>query len=110
MKDIEKRVAELNKLLHEYGHAYYVLDKPLVPDAVYDQLMQELMAIEKEHPDFIYPDSPTQRVGGKPLEGFNKVTHRYPMLSLSNAFSEDDLRDFDRKIRQAIGDQYSLCL
>ncbi|MBB5149032.1 MULTISPECIES: NAD-dependent DNA ligase LigA [Ureibacillus] len=107
MKDLEKRVAELNKLLHEYAHAYYVLDKPLVPDAVYDQLMQELMAIEKEHPEFIYPDSPTQRVGGKPLEGFNKVTHRYPMLSLSNAFSEDDLRDFDRKIRQAIGDRYN---
>ncbi|QBK24517.1 NAD-dependent DNA ligase LigA [Ureibacillus thermophilus] len=106
-KELEKRVAELNKLLHEYAHAYYVLDNPIVPDAVYDQLMQELMEIEKEHPELIYPDSPTQRVGGKPLEGFNKVTHRYPMLSLSNAFNEEDLRDFDRKIRQAIGDKYN---
>ncbi|MED3662482.1 NAD-dependent DNA ligase LigA [Ureibacillus sp. FSL K6-8385] len=106
-KDLEKRVAELNKLLHEYAYAYYVLDKPLVPDAVYDQLMLELMEIEKEHPELVYPDSPTQRVGGKPLEGFKKVTHRYPMLSLSNAFNEEELRDFDRKIRQAIGDDYN---
>lgn len=106
-KDLEKRVAELNKLLHEYNYAYYVLDKPLVPDAVYDQMMQELMAIEKEHPELIYPDSPTQRVGGKPLEAFEKVTHRYPMLSLSNAFNEADLRDFDRKIRQAVGNNYN---
>ncbi|NLY79682.1 MAG: NAD-dependent DNA ligase LigA, partial [Lysinibacillus sp.] len=107
MKDLEKRVAELNRLLHEYGHAYYVLDKPLVPDAVYDQLMQELIEIEKEHPELIFPDSPTQRVGGEPLEGFQKVTHRYPMISLSNAFNEGDLRDFDRRIRQAIGDDFN---
>lgn len=107
MTDIEKRVAELNKLLHEYGNAYYVLDKPIVSDAVYDQLFQELMALEKENPTLVYPDSPTQRVGGKPLDGFKKVTHTYPMLSLSNAFNEEDLRDFDRRIQQAIGDHYS---
>ena len=107
MNDIEKRVAELNQLLHEYGHAYYVLDKPVVSDAVYDQLLKELIALENENPSFILPDSPTQRVGGKPLQGFNKVTHNYPMLSLSNAFGEEDLRDFDRKIRQAIGDNLS---
>lgn len=107
MNDIEKRVAELNKLLHEYGHAYHVLDKPLVSDAIYDQLLNELIALEKENPSLIYPDSPTQRVGGTPLEGFNKVTHTYPMLSLSNAFGEEDLRDFDRKIRQAIGNDFS---
>lgn len=107
MNDIEKRVAELNTLLHEYGYAYYVLDKPLVSDAVYDQLLHELIALEKENPSLIYPDSPTQRVGGTALEGFQKVTHTYPMLSLSNAFSEADLRDFDRRIRQAIGDHFS---
>ncbi|SOC40477.1 NAD-dependent DNA ligase LigA [Ureibacillus acetophenoni] len=107
MNDKEKRVAELNKLLHEYGHAYYVLDKPIVTDAEYDRLLQELIALEKENPEFIYPDSPTQRVGGKPLEGFQKVTHTYSMLSLSNAFNEEELRDFDRKIRQAIGSDYS---
>ncbi|MFP3916403.1 NAD-dependent DNA ligase LigA [Lysinibacillus telephonicus] len=107
MNDIEKRVAELNKLLHEYGHAYYVQDKPIVSDAVYDQLLHELIALEKENPSLIYPDSPTQRVGGAAAEGFRKVTHTYPMLSLSNAFNEADLRDFDRKIRQAIGDDFS---
>ncbi|MEL3962528.1 NAD-dependent DNA ligase LigA [Lysinibacillus endophyticus] len=107
MNDIEKRVAELNKLLHEYEHAYYVLDKPLVPDAVYDQLLHELIALEKENPSLIYPDSPTTRVGGTAVDGFKKVTHRFPMLSLSNAFGEEDLRDFDRKIRQAIGDNFS---
>lgn len=110
MNDIEKRVAELNQLLHKYGHAYYVLDKPLVSDAVYDQLLNELIALEKENPSLIYPDSPTQRVGGVPLQGFKKVTHNYPMLSLSNAFGEEDLRDFDRKIRQSIGNDFFLCL
>lgn len=107
MNETEKRIAELTELLHEYGHAYYVLDKPLVPDATYDELMQELIALEEANPSLISPDSPTQRVGGAVLEGFKKVTHRYPMLSLSNAFDEEDLRDFDRKIRQAIGEQFS---
>ncbi|RUL49317.1 NAD-dependent DNA ligase LigA [Lysinibacillus antri] len=107
MNEIEKRVAELNQLLHEYGHAYYVLDKPVVSDAVYDQLLHELIALEQEHPSLVYPDSPTGRVGGIAVDGFRKVTHTYPMLSLSNAFNEDDLRDFDRKIRQAIGDNFS---
>lgn len=107
MKDVEQRIAELNKLLHKYGHAYYVLDKPLVEDSVYDQLLHELIALEEANPSFIYPDSPTQRVGGAPVEGFRKVEHDYPMLSLSNAFNEEDLRDFDRKVRQGIGDDFS---
>ncbi|MEK4627032.1 MAG: NAD-dependent DNA ligase LigA [Solibacillus sp.] len=107
MNEIEQRIAELNKLLHEYGYAYYVQDNPLVEDSVYDQLLQELIALEEANPQFIYADSPTQRVGGAVLEGFQKVTHQTAMLSLSNAFNEDDLRDFDRKIKQAIGDNYS---
>lgn len=107
MNEIEQRIAELSSLLHEYGYAYYVLDKPVVPDATYDQLMQELIALEEANPSLIYSDSPTQRVGGTVLEGFTKVTHTYPMLSLSNAFGEDHLRDFDRKIRQAIGDKFN---
>ncbi|MEK3763756.1 NAD-dependent DNA ligase LigA [Solibacillus sp. FSL K6-4121] len=107
MNEIEQRIAELNKLLHEYGYAYYVLDKPVVEDSVYDQLLHELIALEEANPEFIYPDSPTQRVGGMVLEGFKKVTHETAMLSLSNAFNEEDLRDFDRKIEQAIGKNYS---
>lgn len=107
MNEIEQRIAELNQLLHEYGHAYYVLDKPVVADSVYDQLLHELLALEEANPSLIYPDSPTQRVGGAVVEGFKKVTHDYPMLSLSNAFNEEDLREFDRKVRQAIGDNFS---
>ena len=89
---LEERVKELNQLLHDTGYAYYVLDQPLVPDAVYDQYLQELIAIESEFPDLIYPDSPTQRVGGTILQGFNKVAHTHPMLSLSNAFGRGDGR------------------
>ncbi|MEG0471813.1 MAG: NAD-dependent DNA ligase LigA [Solibacillus sp.] len=107
MNEIEQRIAELGKLLHEYGIAYYVQDKPLVADSVYDQLLHELIALEEANPQFIYPDSPTQRVGGAVVEGFQKVTHQTAMLSLSNAFDEGDLRDFDRKIRQVIGDHFS---
>ncbi|MFY0519768.1 NAD-dependent DNA ligase LigA [Lysinibacillus sp. UGB7] len=107
MNEIEQRIAELNKLLHEYGYAYYVLDNPIIADSVYDQLLHELIALEEANPSLIYPDSPTQRVGGVVVEGFKKVTHDYPMLSLSNAFNEADIREFDRKISQAIGDKFS---
>lgn len=99
--ELEKRVEELHSLLHQYGHAYYVLDQPLVPDATYDAYFQELLKIETEHPDLKLPDSPTQRVGGEILSGFGKVTHENPMLSLSNAFNEEDLRDFDRRVQEA---------
>ncbi|PSL25529.1 DNA ligase (NAD+) [Planomicrobium soli] len=103
--EAEQRVIELNDQLRGYGHAYYVLDKPAVPDAVYDQLMNELIGLETMYPDLIFPDSPTQRVGGTPLSNFDKVTHDQPMLSLSNAFNEEDIRDFDRRVRSAAGDE-----
>lgn len=102
--ELEQRVQELNQLLTEYGRAYYVLDKPVATDAEYDKRMQELLAIEAENPDLIYPDSPTQRVGGSILEGFTKVVHDSPMLSLSNVFNEEDIREFDRRVRDAVGD------
>lgn len=101
--ELEKRVEELNDLLHQYAHAYYTLDKPLVSDAIYDQYFQELLSIEEEHPDLRFPDSPTIRVGGEILTGFGKVTHENPMLSLSNAFNEQDLRDFDRRVQEETG-------
>ncbi|WP_262177049.1 NAD-dependent DNA ligase LigA [Saccharococcus sp. Marseille-Q5394] len=106
---VEKRVQELNDLLKEYGHAYYVLDKPAVPDSVYDSLMQELLSIEAENPDLIFPDSPSQRVGGEVLEGFSKVVHEYPMLSLSNVFNEEDIRDFDRRVQAEAGNATYIC-
>ncbi|MCM3711440.1 NAD-dependent DNA ligase LigA [Sporosarcina luteola] len=106
---VERRVQELNDLLKEYGHAYYVLDKPAVPDSVYDSLMQELLSIEAENPDLIFPDSPSQRVGGEVLEGFSKVVHEYPMLSLSNVFNEEDIRDFDRRVQAEAGNATYIC-
>ena len=102
MNEVETRMKELHDLLHEYGHAYYVLDEPIVSDAVYDQYMRELLELEEQHPSLILPDSPTQRVGGQPLEGFTKVRHRTPMLSLSNVFSKEDLLEFDRRIRDLL--------
>ncbi|MCZ8540453.1 NAD-dependent DNA ligase LigA [Psychrobacillus psychrodurans] len=104
MDQLEQRVQELHKLLNDYGHAYYVLDDPIVPDAVYDQYLHELIALEEQNPDLILPDSPTQRVGSIVSEGFKKVTHANPMLSLSNAFGEEDLRDFDKRIQGIIGE------
>jgi DNA ligase (NAD+) len=85
--------------LREHNHRYYILDAPSIPDAEYDRLMQLLLTIEAAHPQWVTADSPSQRVGDKPLEGFAQVTHALPMLSLDNAFNGDDLREFDRRIR-----------
>src|SRR5690606_9819068 len=103
----EARVHELHELLNQYNYEYHVLDKPSVPDAEYDRLMQELIQLEEEFPELKTGDSPTVRVGGQVLESFQKVEHRIPMLSLGNAFNEQDLRDFDRRARQAVGDSIS---
>lgn len=94
------RIEELTKLLTQYNHEYYVLDKPSVSDREYDRLMQELMELEEKHPELKSNTSPTVRVGGKVLEGFNKIEHEKPMLSLSNAFNEGDLRDFDTRVKK----------
>ena len=102
-----QRVAELQKFLHQYNYEYHVLDNPSVPDAEYDQLLHELIYLEEQFPTLKTADSPSQRVGGAVLEMFHKVQHRTPMLSLGNAFNEEDLLDFDRKIRQAVGENFS---
>ncbi|AIM16833.1 MULTISPECIES: NAD-dependent DNA ligase LigA [Neobacillus] len=107
LRNAEKRISELRNLLNQYGYEYYVLDKPSVPDAEYDRLMQELLALEEQFPELKTPDSPSERVGGAVLDMFEKVEHRTPMLSLGNAFNEQDLRDFDRRIRQAVGNDFS---
>ena len=104
LQNAEKKIKELRSLLNQYGYEYYVLDSPSISDAEYDRMYHELVQLEKEHPELVTPDSPTQRVGGQVLEMFNKVQHESPMLSLGNAFSEADLRDFDRRVRQAVGD------
>lgn len=99
----KERVEEITKLLEKYNYEYYVLDNPSVSDAEYDRLMQELISLEKQHPELLSPLSPSQRVGGQVQDEFKKVTHQRMMLSLANAFNEDDLYDFDRKVREVIG-------
>ncbi|WP_289891005.1 NAD-dependent DNA ligase LigA [Virgibacillus pantothenticus] len=96
----QTKIKQLTEALNQYNYEYHVLDKPSVEDAIYDQKMQELRKLEEAYPEFKYPDSPTQRVGGEPLEGFQKVEHRIPMLSLANAFNEQDIRDFVRRASQ----------
>ena len=102
-----KKMDELKSLLNQYGYEYYVLDQPTVPDAEYDKLMRELLELEVQFPDLKTPDSPSVRVGGVVLDLFEKVEHRFPLLSLGNAFNEQDLRDFDRRVRQSVGDNVS---
>lgn len=101
--DLKKRVKELTDLLEKYNYEYYVLDNPSVSDAEFDRLMQELMLIEEQHPELKSNVSPTQRVGGQVVSEFKKIPHKRMMLSLANAFNEDDLYDFDRKVREATG-------
>ena len=97
---IQQRIEQLKEQLNRWSHEYYVEDKPTATDAEYDKAYHELLALEKEHPEFVTADSPTQRVGGEVLEQFQKVTHTNPMLSLSNAFSKEDLEEFDARLRK----------
>jgi len=103
----ENKINELRELLKQYGYEYYVLDEPTVPDAEYDHKLHELIKLEEEFPEFITEDSPTQRIGGEPLEGFQKVEHLVPMMSLGNAFNEQDLRDFARRASQGTDEEIS---
>lgn len=101
--DYKERAKQLTDLIEKYTYEYYVLDNPSVSDAEFDRLMQELMLLEKEHPDLINPLSPTQRVGGIVQDEFKKIPHKRMMLSLANAFNEEDLRNFDRRVKDITG-------
>ncbi|WP_163145162.1 NAD-dependent DNA ligase LigA [Cytobacillus firmus] len=103
----EKKVKDLHNLLNQYNYEYHVLDQPSVPDAEYDRLMRDLIELEEQFPELKTEDSPTQRVGGEILDMFEKVEHQSQMLSLGNAFNEQDLRDFDRRVRQGAGENVS---
>lgn len=105
----EKRSAELRDELNQYAHEYYVQDQPSVEDFVYDKKYQELVEIETEYPDLITPESPTQRVGGKVLEGFEKVVHDIPLYSLNDVFSKEELIAFDERVKKALGHPVSYC-
>src|ERR1700674_4785313 len=99
MKAAARDLEKLREKLRHHEHLYYVLDAPEITDAEYDSLMRQLKALEDAHPEWITADSPTRRIGGKPREGFVKIAHSSPMLSLDNALGEDELRDFDRRVR-----------
>jgi DNA ligase (NAD+) len=102
-KDAEKRIESLREKIRHHEYLYYVLDQPELSDLEFDKLMQQLKDLEAEHPTLITPDSPTQRVGGKPREGFVKVQHSSPMLSLDNTYSEDELRNWERRVHELSG-------
>ncbi len=105
MSSLSQRAESLREKLRHHEHLYYVLDAPEISDAEYDAMMRELKALEDAHPELVTPDSPTQRVGGKPREGFVKVAHSSPMLSLDNALDEEELRAFDRRVRDLLGEE-----
>src|SRR5580658_9450539 len=105
MKNPAREIERLREELRRHEHLYYVLDRPEITDAEYDALMRRLQELETEHPELASPDSPTQRVGGKPREGFTKVRHSSPMLSLDNALNETELREFDRRVRELLAGQ-----
>ncbi|MGH8730064.1 MAG: NAD-dependent DNA ligase LigA, partial [Burkholderiales bacterium] len=102
-KSVIGRMRELRAKIETHDHAYYVLDSPLISDAEYDALFRELKETEERYPELLTSESPTQRVGGTPLAEFAPATHTVPMLSLNNAFSEDDVAAFDRRAREALG-------
>src|SRR6202049_1684150 len=102
-KDVEKKIESLREKIRHHEYLYYVLDQPEISDADFDKLMRELKDLEAEHPELLTADSPTQRVGGKPREGFVKVRHSSPMLSLDNTYSEEELRDWERRVHELSG-------
>lgn len=102
MTDIQTKINNLRKTLHQYEYEYHVLDNPTVPDSEYDRLFHQLKALELEHPEFLTSDSPTQRVGAKPLSGFSQIRHEIPMLSLDNAFSDAEFNAFVKRIEDRL--------
>jgi DNA ligase (NAD+) len=99
-EDIKTKIQKLREQINFHAHRYYELDDPLIADSEYDQLFQELLRLEELHPELITPDSPTQRVGSKPLAEFKTVRHTHPMLSLENAFNASELLDFEERLKR----------
>src|SRR5215472_14047820 len=102
-KDIKKQIEDLRDQIRHHEYQYFVLDSPEISDFDFDKLVEQLKKLEAEHPHLITPDSPTQRVGGKPREGVVKVAHSSPMLSLDNTYNEDELRDWERRVHELTG-------
>jgi len=103
VENVREEIEKLKELIRHHNHRYYVLDDPEISDAEYDRLFQQLLAREREYPDLVTPDSPTQRVGAEPKAAFKQVRHRVPMLSLENAFNDETIRDFDGRVGRFLG-------
>jgi len=104
--EVNQRIAELSKTIEEHNYRYYVLAKPAISDYEFDMLLEELIKLEKEHPEFLSPDSPSQRVGGAITKEFKTIRHKYPMLSLGNTYSEDELKEFDERVIKTLSAPY----
>src|SRR5277367_47220 len=102
-KDVEKKIEALREKIQRHEYLYYVVDNPEISDGEFDKLMRQLKGLEAEHPELITADSPTQRVGGKPREGFVKVPHSSPMLSLDNTYNEEELRAWEHRVQELSG-------
>ena len=105
---VQQQIEQLRQQLRHHEYLYHVLDQPQIPDSEYDRLLNQLKQLESENPELITPDSPTQRVGAKPLAGFQQITHELPMLSLDNAFSDEDFYAFERRIQERLGSDQPL--
>ncbi len=110
MAEVEKRIEALRRVIRYHAYLYHVLDSPEISDAEYDALMRELEELERAHPELLTPDSPTQRVGAPPVEAFGEVEHRVPMLSLDNAFDEEELRAWEKRIRRLLDEKFEYVL
>ena len=103
MEEIQKKISQLSNELNEHNHLYYIEDAPVITDFKFDQMLSELQDLEKQYPQFKDPNSPTQRVGGGVTKFFDTIEHRYPMYSLSNTYSKDELVQWETRIRKILG-------
>src|SRR3954469_20362416 len=100
---IEKQLRDLREQIHHHNHLYYIEARPEISDRAFDKLLQELIDLEKQHPELVTPDSPTQRVGGEVQTELKPVMHAVPMMSIDNTYSEEEVRAFDERVRKSIG-------
>ena len=102
---VVKKIERLREKIHRHSYLYYVVGEPKLSDLEFDRLMQQLADLERQHPELVPPESPTQRVGGEPIAGFQTVDHRMPMLSIDNTYSTDEVREFDRRLKRWLDDE-----
>ena len=108
MESVEEKIRSLRDVLHEHNYRYYIEDKPTVSDFEFDQLLKELQQLELDHPECFDPNSPTQRVGGGVTKNFDTLPHRFPMYSLSNTYSKEELEQWEERIKKVLGEEAAI--